>query len=373
MLCRRNVSILKGTFCIFSRTNTNIKWIQEHIVQWIQKHIVQEYGFDMDSKNIEWKEGVGQPTFENELGTTTMRDTAKIVEEFFKNNNDWRTTKAKFSPIDVLYLTAARYLLVTEILYRQSPGYRLIPCVKFSDGRYQIPIQGVCYPVPYGSARWSSDYDVGLIGMFSGDVAKNFNQYFEKTFKRPSELVFDTNVYAFTLEYSMPFIFVGLPEDFVKGVAEREKTEDFKMQELASAYYKVFKYNEVFFGNFKTEAYNAMDFKATQSKIELDKWLKIFSDLNNQVKLRLEDFESLLEFRREHNRVYQDMVEKMSQTIQAKGYQADLLGNYTLTGGFGQTFNAGCDSHKRSSSSSWSILAEYSIHIELKFQNPSHL
>lgn len=331
-------TLLKVSICIlFSRTNNFIKWIQ--------KFVVKEYKFQENNKvkPSAWKKEGGQPTFGAKvLSDKKFRETAEEVEYFFKNNINWQRTKKRFSPSDVLYLTAARYLLVTYILYKESPGRSLIPCEKLSDGRYQIPAQGVCYPVPYGSAEWSSDYDVGLIGTSSGIVTKSFNDYFKRNFYTPSELVFDTNIYAFTLEYAMPFMFEGLPKIFVESVTKIEGTVDFKMQELAGAYYKVYKYSNSFFKTLKTRAQAVM---ASQSKMKLDQWLKTFENCNNTVPLRLEDFKDLHAFRDEHNKVYQYLVEKMSLTMGKQGYQAALQGNYPLTGGFRKAFNAGRDSH----------------------------
>lgn len=331
-------TLLKVSICIlFSRTNNFIKWIQ--------KFVVKKYKFRENNKvkPSAWKKKGGQPTFGAKvLSDKKFRETAEEVEYFFKNNITWQRTKTRFSPSDVLYLTAARYLLVTYILYKESPGRSLIPCEKLSDGRYQIPAQGVCYPVPYGSAEWSSDYDVGLIGTSSGIVTKSFNDYFKRNFYTPSELVFDTNIYAFTLEYAMPFMFEGLPKIFVESVAKIEGTVDFKMQELAGAYYKVYKYSNSFFKTLKTRAQAVM---ASQSKMKLDQWLKTFENCNNTVPLRLEDFKDLHAFRDEHNKVYQYLVEKMSLTMGKQGYQAALQGNYPLTGGFRKAFNAGRDSH----------------------------
>ena len=315
----------------FSRNNSNITWIYQNIVE--------KYGFQEDNNSVNrvaWKEKGGQPTFGTEvLSDEGFRKIAEKVEKFFLNNIQnnilWEMTKNAFPHRDVLYLTAARYLLVTDILYRQSQaGHRLIPCSQV-DGKYRIPAHGVCYPVPYGSAEWSSDYDVGLIGTSSGILTKRFNKYFENTFHTPSELVFDTNIYAFTLEYAMPLMFVGLPKNFVKGVEKIEATVDFKMQELAGAYFKVYKYNDIFFKALKTGAKAAM---ASQYKMKLDEWLKKFEDWNNTVKLRLEDFVNLQAFRDKHNEVYQDLVGNMSLTMEEKGYQAELQGNYPLTGGF---------------------------------------
>ena len=54
-----------------------------------------------------------------------------------------------------------------------------------------------------------SDYDVGLVGPKSGDLLANFNDKFEEMFGKSSEEVFDTNIYAYTLEYAIPSKFEG--------------------------------------------------------------------------------------------------------------------------------------------------------------------
>ena len=74
--------------------------------------------------------------------------------------------------------------------------------------KYVVPDYS-CFPVPYGSARSTSDYDVGLVGPKSGDLLANFNDKFEEMFGKSSEEVFDTNIYAYTLEYAIPSKFEG--------------------------------------------------------------------------------------------------------------------------------------------------------------------
>ena len=275
-----------------------------------------------------------QPTFAGLLGTREFEKAAKATEKFFKENPNWENTKGTFSRIegtkkictDLLYITAARYLLVTYILYEQS-GFKLIPCARTVDNKkIVIPDSGVCYPAPYGSATCTSDYDVGLVGKDAGFLTEKFNNYFQVAFGKPSELVFDTNVYAFTLEFAMPFYFDKLPPYFDDEVAKKEQTINSKMQELASAYYKVFKYNEGFFDTLKAGAEGAMDqAKAAQSKTALNTWLGTFSTMNaNGIKMRVEDFQNSPEqLRLAHNTKYQELVKKMSQE---GGYKPDLMG-----------------------------------------------
>ena len=178
------------------------------------------------------------------------------------------------------------------------------------------------FPKPYGSATCKSDYDVGLIGKDAGFLTKKFNDFFEITFGKPSELVFDTNVYAFTLEFAMPSIFQKLSPGFANSVAQKEQTVNFKMQELASAYYKVFKYNKGFFDALTSGAINEMGQKFKDS---LNSWLAAFQNLDNQSPMRHLEGTSLKDFRKTHNDQYQLRVETMSNN---GGYNAENLGNF---------------------------------------------
>ena len=218
---------------------------------------------------------------------------------------------------------------MTHILYELS-DYKLAPCATTVDRKIVNPDSGVCYPAPpYGSATCTSDYDVGLVGKNSGYLTETFNDYFQNTFGKPSELVFDTNVYAFTLEFAMPFNFDKLPAYFAEEVVRKEQTINFKMQELASAYFKVFKYNKDFFDILKTAAAGAIDPTiASKSKTELNKWLGTFSTMDAKVvKMRIEDFQNYpdpgKQLRVEHNAEYQGLVKEMSEK---GGYKPDLLG-----------------------------------------------
>ena len=217
---------------------------------------------------------------------------------------------------------------MTDILYKLSDN-KLVPCATTVDSKIVNPDSGVCYPAPpYGSATCTSDYDVGLVGKNSGYLTEAFNEYFQKKFKKPSELVFDTNVYAFTLEFAMPFNFDKLPPYFAEEVVQNEQTIHFKMQELASAYFKVFKYNPDFFNILKTAAEEAMDpTAASKSKTELNKWLGTFSTMDAGVGMRIEDFHNFpdpgKQLRVAHNAEYQRRVKEMSEK---GGYKPGLLG-----------------------------------------------
>ena len=127
----------------------------------------------------------------------------------------------------------------------------------------------------------------------------------------PSELVFDTNVYAYTLEFAMPSMFPDLPPGFIPNLNNLEQVMQYKMQELASAYYKVFKYNEEFFAEMKNEAIQRM---ANKEKAErLKKWLASFEGMNTQVDLRRNNYSSQANFRKTHNAWYQKYLEDVAK------------------------------------------------------------
>ena len=301
---------------------------QEDLV-WIKTDIVDRYGFVKDNNKDLWK---SQPNFKQAIGTPKFKETANKVKRFFLRNNDWEATKTnpkfrtKASCLNLLYLTAARYLLVTDILYELS-NKKLIPCLRTAPKKINIPDTGVCFPEPYGTASCTSDYDVGLVGKDAGILTEKFNNYFQAptVFGKPSELVFDTNVYAFTLEFAMPSLFLRLPVEFVNGVVRNEETINYRMQELASAYYKVYKYNTNFFDTMVGGAKRAMK-AAPQSKGKLEEWLNTFKTLNARVPMKLGGaLNSVAALRTAHNNEYQTLVKGMSDK---GGYKANLLGNY---------------------------------------------
>ena len=282
--------------------------------------IIQNYGFKKHPVADMWTE---QPSFEGRLGTENFKTAAEKAEQFFlkfnknRGKSPWELLQkvTKNQNYKLLKITAARYLLVTHILWLVS-GKKLTACKEKRDNytgipqSWKIPEGGVCFPKPYGSATYKSDYDVGLIGKDSGTVTQKFNRYFEDKFKIPSELVFDTNVYAFTLEFAMPKMFPNLPRSFISDLHSLEEMGRYKMQELASAYYKVFKYNE---GSFKVMKKGAIDeIKFKKGKKLLLYWLEEFEKLNTQVALRQMDTK-LVEFRLAHNEKYQEYLQSMSQ------------------------------------------------------------
>ena len=215
----------------------------EQDIAWFKTNIIDKYGFQKDSTLDMWQI---QGKFGLAIGTPEFREAAEKALQFFKRNPDWSATKS--SPIyrktgkclELLYITAARYLLVTHVLWMES-GQALIPCESDPNTKAVIIPESICYPEPYGSATCTSDYDVGLVGKNAGILTEKFNSYFEGPggFGKPSEKVFDTNVYAFTLEYAITKMFSGLPNTFAATVAAAEEKVNFKMQELVHSYYKV--------------------------------------------------------------------------------------------------------------------------------------
>ena len=297
------------------------------------KKIIKNYGFKKHPEANMWTE---QPSFEGHLGKRKFKTFAKKAEQFFlkfkKNGgkSPWELLQevTKNQNYKLLKITAARYLLVTHILWLVS-GKKLTACKEKRSSytkipqSWEIPKHGVCFPKPYGSATYKSDYDVGLIGKDSGTVTQEFNKYFQTTFELPSELVFDTNVYAFTLEFAMPAMFTSLPPSFAFGLHKLEQTKWYKMQELASAYYKVFKYNKGFFEEIKKEATKKI--KDETAKKVLRFWLRTFEDMNQQVPLQQKDT-PLDEFRLAHNKKYQEYLQSMSQG-ETGGYQRKSTSN----------------------------------------------
>ena len=306
-------------------TTDDITWMDE---------IIKNYGFKKHPVADMWTE---QPSFEGRLGTENFKTAAEKAEQFFLKFNKnrgispWELLQkvTKNQNYKLLKITAARYLLVTHILWLVS-GKKLTACKERRNSytdipqSWEIPKDGVCFPKPYGSATYKSDYDVGLIGKDSGTVTQEFNRYFQDKFKLPSELVFDTNVYAFTLEFAMPSMFPKLPRPFTFVIGKFEKMRKYEMQELASAYYKVFKYNKDYFREMKDGAIKEINDEET--KTELIGWLTEFEKMNKQVDLRQMKKQSLAEFRSAHNEKYQEYLQSMSQG-KTGGYQMKSIGN----------------------------------------------
>ena len=96
------------------------------------------------------------------------------------------------------------------------------------------------------------------------------------------------------------------------------------MQELASAYYKVFKYNKDYFREMTNGAIK--EIKDEETKTELIGWLAKFANMNEQKDLRQTKEQSLAEFRLAHNEKYLEYLQSMSQG-NTGGYQIKSIGN----------------------------------------------
>ena len=97
----------------------------------------------------------------------------------------------------------------------------------------------------------------------------------------------------------------------------------YKMQELASAYYKVFKYNEDFFKEMKKEATDKIEDEMAKKVLRF--WLGTFEDMNKQVPLQQKST-PLAKFRLDHNKKYQEYLKSMSQG-ETGGYQRESTSN----------------------------------------------
>ncbi|XP_022805613.1 uncharacterized protein LOC111342763 isoform X2 [Stylophora pistillata] len=293
-------------------------------ILWLDR-ITSDYGFKRHHKDPKW---ISQPSFKSHLGRQYFDEAAEIALNFFRKFNQhltkspWELLKeaTENDKFKLLKITAARYLLVTHILWDVS-GKKLVACTETRDSytdipqSWKIPKDGVCFPKPYGSARYNSDYDVGLIGKDSGTVTQKFNDYFENTFHKPSELVFDTNVYAYTLEFAMPSMFPDLLPGFISNLNKLEQSMRYKMLELASAYYKVFKYDEnnELFNEMKNGAITQLKIGDKKALEMLQYWLTAFQGMNYLLGFKKGPNEKLAGFRRKHNKKYQYYLQKMSK------------------------------------------------------------
>ena len=193
---------------------------KEQAIKWIKDCIVDYYCFKKHGANDEWIE---QPSSKGLIEHPHFEQSALFSNFFFKIYSNWHNTKKQWAneTTNLLYITAARYVYVTYLLYQESRPQdqkgkyvkgekgRLVPSeVKMKPDKihldYFILPQYSCYPLPIGSATATSDYDVSLIGPKSGELVANFNDKFQEEFKVPSETVFDTNIYAYSLEYAIP-------------------------------------------------------------------------------------------------------------------------------------------------------------------------
>ncbi|EDO29524.1 predicted protein [Nematostella vectensis] len=329
--CTPNALLKQQCEAELTNYDTTADWIADPDradLRWIEKCIANYYCFKKKQGADEW---TSIPTLADALGTDYMEKAAERAKQFFVRNNDWDDSKSKFKVnnqcTNLLYVTAARYLLVTQVLYEVSEG-SLTVCERDPNGKTRIPAK-VCFPPNYGSQTCTSDYDVGLVGPESGNIAALFNEYFqdaEKGFGKPSEEVFDTNIYAYTLEFAMPNIYSGLTPEFLDGVNSREGMPNYKMQEVASAIFKVYKYKQEFGEQLLNSA--KAHLPKTWSK-QLNDWYKLFLIWSNNVEnaIRTDQSEN---FRERHNKIYQMLVGSVAEASRDVGLPAEHMAQVSL-------------------------------------------
>ena len=83
-------------------------------------------------------------------------------------------------------------------------------------------------------------------------------------------------------------MFINLPQTFEPELTKKENTDEYKMQELVSAYLKVFKYNLDFFVTLKIRALKAME--DPKKKIMLNHWLSFYDKMDNELRMRSDAF-----------------------------------------------------------------------------------
>ena len=297
---------------IMSEDGEHLRQRMKSLVNWLRKCVAEPLGFVERQDNQAWKY---VPSFgPNEICTLTTNKkcylgedefknyltevAAKVAEKIFKTFDSWDETKKdtyhklgndkKSTCQNLLYISAARHVYLISILYQlsiqENNGKKILTCQTEElkkDTKYVIPSEmEYCYPVNYGSLDCTSDEDVGLIGKKAGILVKAFNEYFDKTFEKTSEQIMDTNVYAYSLEYAMPslFIFQG-DEDksYQENMLKKDSTQEYKIQDITVALYKIKKYDEVMFDGFKMQ-FN--DF-VLQLKTIFDRRMEVLEALTN--------------------------------------------------------------------------------------------
>lgn len=202
--------------------------------EWMRKCIVDYYCFKQRTSGIEGIEWEEQPTFKGLIEKHHFTLAADFAKTFFLKNNVWQDTIGKWESEEreyLLFITAVRYILVISYLYEESKpkdagGNQManekgrfetceteLAATKNEDGKplFNVIIPSYsCYPAPYGSATPTSDFDLGLIGPKSGELLANFNTEFQKKFGESSEAVCDSNIYSYTMEYTMPQRITGM-------------------------------------------------------------------------------------------------------------------------------------------------------------------
>ena len=236
----------------------------EDFLRFCRDCIADHYGFEASDDKTMWTKPL--PNFGKEVQTwpQSFRVIAKGTEKFFQKKGtsgkvrNWNEIKDEIKSVNkgkfcenMLYIIAARQLYVTYVMKKVSNSQSFQLCEETEDEDVVIP-DFACYPKNSGSARCTSDYDVGLIGPKSGTVVDKYFKYFKDNFKMTSDALFDNNLYAYDLEMAMPEIFV-LGKNPGKDAKQHEKflkkfpskvlqCPDFQMQDLALAYFKVFMY-----------------------------------------------------------------------------------------------------------------------------------
>lgn len=307
----------------------------EKSISWFKECIVDFYCFEKDAKVSSWTK---QPSFEGQLDDDHFQVAASLTEVFFKKDGNRRWTGADgivktWKPngcLKLLYITAARYVYITYLLASESKEQdgegkavsgaksRLIPC-EMEHGKIKIP-EYACYPVPYGSATCTADYDVGLVGPKSGELAANFNDRFFEVFNTASTEIFDTNVYAFTLEYSMPSLFSGQSSNFLQEIEAMENSEKYKMQDLVAALFKLKKYR---ISNYATILETLRTKLPSASAREfLRMWNSLLSTWESEIQEKKVDPDEL---KKKHTEKYNSLVQDILEGTEKDDFRAKYM------------------------------------------------
>ena len=167
---------------------------------------------------------MGIPNFEESWnkdrkpGTKYFEIIAGVAELFFKswlswddileNHVDRNAAGEIINCEEMLWISAARYIYYTHVLYTHNNQLTLCE----EEGDKIIEPESVCYPEQSGSLTCTSDADVWLVGKDAGKLVAAFNEYFENNIAcgNPctSAILMDNNMYAFSLEFAVPQLFV---------------------------------------------------------------------------------------------------------------------------------------------------------------------
>lgn len=246
--------------CLADAANINSNTPDEEFIKFMPC-VVDSYAFKASTDKTMWLKQL--PNFKEDLGKESFNTIAESIEKFFMKKSDkrirnWEQTKEDISNIgntcqNMLFIVAARQLYVTYVLKKVCNDITL--CEEDDKDKKTITIPpSACYPTNPGSARCTSDYDVGLIGPTSGSVVKKYSEYFKNKFGMSSDALFDNNVYAYDLEMAMSELFVlkgngdeaaKKHKEFLVDLEKRAKEDvKYQMLDLALAYFKVFMYGK---------------------------------------------------------------------------------------------------------------------------------